>query len=251
MQLRGLNLADTCESKAKIEILIGRDAFWRIIDASHFEKLNNTMTCVPTIFGFALQGSGSSGPCSANVLVSASDVQVLWDLETLDIRDEAEMSVTDREFDLRALWVKNRFCEIEEGVELKVLGLNWNPDKDVLALEVKGLVNSLGGLNNTKRCVLQTAKRIFDPVGLIAPFAVRIKCLLQEIWERDMDWDDDLPEDLRLKWITWCNEIRTLKEIVIPRNCLQDCGKGLAEIHIFCDASLRAYWGNILYNVCR
>ncbi|XP_055928649.1 uncharacterized protein LOC129959781 [Argiope bruennichi] len=105
--------------------------------------------------------------------------------------------------DLRALWVKNAFCESEEeGGELKVLGLNWNPNKDVLSLEVKGLVDSLGGLNNTKRCVLQTAERIFDPVGLIAPFVIRVKCLLQEIWERGMDWDDDLPEDLRLKWIT-------------------------------------------------
>ncbi|KAF8792540.1 hypothetical protein HNY73_004124 [Argiope bruennichi] len=131
--------------------------------------------------------------------------------------------------------------QLEECVELKVLGLNWNPDKNVLSLEVKGLVDSLGGLDNTKRCVLQTAARIFDPVGLIAPFVVRIKCLLQEIWGRGMDWDHDLPEDLRLKWITWCNEIRTLKEIVTPRNCLQDIGKGLQEIPIFCDASLRAY----------
>ncbi|KAF8795016.1 hypothetical protein HNY73_002918 [Argiope bruennichi] len=98
MQSRDLNLADTCENKAKIEILIGGDVFWRIINASHVEKLNNTVTCVPTIFGFALLGtqSGSSGPSSANFL-SASDVQVLWDLETLGIRDETEMSVTDRE----------------------------------------------------------------------------------------------------------------------------------------------------------
>ncbi|KAF8787984.1 hypothetical protein HNY73_009527 [Argiope bruennichi] len=43
---------------------------------------------------------------------------------------------------LRGLWVKNEFCETEEGVELKVLGLNWNPDKEVLSLEVKGLVDS-------------------------------------------------------------------------------------------------------------
>ncbi|KAF8794364.1 hypothetical protein HNY73_002352 [Argiope bruennichi] len=88
--------------------------------------------------------------------------------------------------DLRALWVKNGFCESEEeGVELKVLGLNWNPDKDVLSLEVKVLADSSGGFSNTKRCVLQTAARIFDPVGLTAPFVVRIKCLLQEIWERE------------------------------------------------------------------
>ncbi|KAF8789751.1 hypothetical protein HNY73_007668 [Argiope bruennichi] len=436
MQLRGLNLADTCESKAKIELLIGRDVFWGIIDASRVEKLNNMVTCVPTIFEFALQDtqSGSSGSCSANFLVSESDAQMLWDLETLGIKDETEMSVTDRKLldqfkrnlefkdgryeakllwrtdprelenfnlakrpfdelkkgfnknewidnacrktirdqetnriteecdrdrneyfmphravvradkettkvrvvfncgsksgqnlplndclkaapnlnpsilevimkfrrfkvafhgdiekvflmigmspedfgadsvmeaftlssdavtilrsggfklrklrsnnsDFRALWVKNRFCESEEeGVELKAQGLNWNSDKDVKSLEVKGLVDSLGGLDNTKRCVSQTEARILDPVGLIAPFVVRIKCLLQEIWERCMDWDDDLPEDLQLKWITWCNKIMTLKEIVIPRNCLQDCGKGLAEIHVvFCDISLRAY----------
>ncbi|KAF8776870.1 hypothetical protein HNY73_013810 [Argiope bruennichi] len=98
VQSRVLNVADTCESKAKIEILIG-DVFWLIIDASHVQKLNNAVTCIPTSFGFALQGtqSGSSGPCSAYILVSASDVQVLWDLETLGIRDETEMNVTDRE----------------------------------------------------------------------------------------------------------------------------------------------------------
>ncbi|KAF8777068.1 hypothetical protein HNY73_013993 [Argiope bruennichi] len=126
--------------------------------------------------------------------------------------------------DLRALWVKNGFCE-SEGVELKVLGLHWNPDKDVLSLEVKSLVDSLGELDNTKRCVIQTAARIFDAARLIAPFVVRIKCLLQDIWKRGMDWDDDLPEDLRLKWVTRCNEIKALKEIVTPRNCLQDYGK--------------------------
>ncbi|KAF8790905.1 hypothetical protein HNY73_005851 [Argiope bruennichi] len=94
--------------------------------------------------------------------------------------------------DLRALWVKNGFCESEgEGVELKVLGLIWNPNKDVLSLEAKGLVDSLRGLDDTKRCALQTAARIFDAVELIAPIV--------------------------------------------------DCGKGLAEIHIFCEASLRAY----------
>ncbi|KAF8777113.1 hypothetical protein HNY73_014034 [Argiope bruennichi] len=87
--------------------------------------------------------------------------------------------------DWRDLWVKNGFCESEESVELKVLVLNWNPDKDVLSLEVKGLVDSLRGLDNTKRCILQTSVRIFDPMGLISPFIARIKSLLQEIWERE------------------------------------------------------------------
>ncbi|KAF8792536.1 hypothetical protein HNY73_004120 [Argiope bruennichi] len=56
--------------------------------------------------------------------------------------------------DLRALWVKNGFRESEGGVELKLLGLNWNLDKDVWSLEVKRLVDSLGNFGNTKRCVV-------------------------------------------------------------------------------------------------
>ncbi|KAF8769854.1 hypothetical protein HNY73_017453 [Argiope bruennichi] len=120
MQSEGLNLADTRESKAKIEILIGGDVFWRIIDASHAVKLNNTVTCVPTTFGFALQGtqSGSRGPCSVNLIVSASNVQVLWDLETLGIREETEMIVTDR----KLLDQFNRNLKFKDGrYEVKLL----------------------------------------------------------------------------------------------------------------------------------
>ncbi|GBM08391.1 hypothetical protein AVEN_108385-1 [Araneus ventricosus] len=98
--------------------------------------------------------------------------------------------------------MENGFSESEkEGVEMEVVGLNWNPEKDVLSLEVKGLVDNLKSLDNSKRCVLHTAARIFDPVGLMTPFVVQIKCLLLEIWERGMDWDDDLPEYLWRKWI--------------------------------------------------
>ncbi|GBM08389.1 hypothetical protein AVEN_108383-1 [Araneus ventricosus] len=54
MQLRSLNLSNTCENGSKIEVLIGGDVFWRITDGSRVEKINNTVTGVPTIFGFAL-----------------------------------------------------------------------------------------------------------------------------------------------------------------------------------------------------
>ncbi|GFT71688.1 uncharacterized protein NPIL_178511, partial [Nephila pilipes] len=84
--------------------------------------------------------------------------------------------------------------------QLKVLGLNWSPEKDEMSLEVKGLVDSWKSLRNSKRCVLQTAERIFDPLGLIASFVIRIKLLLQEIWERASDWDEELPQDLWQKW---------------------------------------------------
>ncbi|GBN44587.1 hypothetical protein AVEN_137743-1 [Araneus ventricosus] len=72
------------------------------------------------------------------------------------------------------LRVENGLVEGERAGVVKVLGLNWSPDRDVSSLELKGLVDCLKTLKNNKRYVLQTAARIFDPVGLIAPFVVRI-----------------------------------------------------------------------------
>ncbi|XP_035231798.1 cation-independent mannose-6-phosphate receptor-like [Stegodyphus dumicola] len=52
------------------------------------------------------------------------------------------------------------------------------------------IMDSLKSLKSTKRYVLHVAAMIFDPIGFAAPFVVRIKCLLQEIWEQHgMGWE--------------------------------------------------------------
>ncbi|GFT51517.1 hypothetical protein TNCV_51371 [Trichonephila clavipes] len=33
-----------------------------------------------------------------------------------------------------------------------------------------------------KRIVLQSAGKIYDPVGFLSPYTIRLKCLLQELW---------------------------------------------------------------------
>lgn len=154
--------------------------------------------------------------------------------------------------ELEELWETSGLSdgEIERVSQLKVLGLNWCPEKDELSLEVKGLIDSWKTLQNTKRCVLQTAARIFDPIGLIAPFVIRVKLLLQEIWERFCDWDEELPEDLRKKWFAWCEEIERLSDVTIPRNCLLNSSNNLVEVHVFCDASMSAYGTVVYFKYC-
>ncbi|KAJ8011700.1 hypothetical protein DPEC_G00060970 [Dallia pectoralis] len=45
--------------------------------------------------------------------------------------------------------------------------------------EDKGLLDILKGKENTKRSVLQTSARIFDPIGFLTPFTIRVKCLFK------------------------------------------------------------------------
>ncbi|GIY72110.1 hypothetical protein CEXT_809051 [Caerostris extrusa] len=44
-----------------------------------------------------------------------------------------------------------------------------------------------------------TAAKVFDPVGFLSPFVVRIKRLMQEIWERGLDWDSKVTGRIRVQ----------------------------------------------------
>ena len=55
----------------------------------------------------------------------------------------------------------------------------------------------------TKRQVASQAAEVFDPIGLITPFTVRSKMLLQNLWMQDIDWDEDIPTECCRKWTQW------------------------------------------------
>ncbi|GBM74810.1 hypothetical protein AVEN_141729-1 [Araneus ventricosus] len=103
-------------------------------------------------------------------------------------------------------------------------------------------------MGNRKLSLLSTVARVFDPLGFISPFVVRVKKLVQEIWERGVDWDSKLPDDLRIKWEKWCCETGYLSDMRINRCYFSNWDKdaGGIEMHIFCDSSQVAY-GAVAY----
>lgn len=92
------------------------------------------------------------------------------------------------------------------------------------------------------------AAKLFDPVGYITPFIIRIKILMQAIWKKGLDWDQELPSDLGESFKNWCAEVYHLDSVCVNRPYLLvgniDFSK--VEIHVFCDASLLAY-GAVAY----
>lgn len=103
------------------------------------------------------------------------------------------------------------------GSILKVLGLVWRPATVDFVFDPKGLRMILKHRENTKRRVLQSAAGIFDTFGFLTPFTVRIKYLFQEMWERVLRWDEELPPDLTKKWQQWCSELPQLHQLSISR----------------------------------
>ncbi|GFV65777.1 integrase catalytic domain-containing protein [Trichonephila clavipes] len=85
----------------------------------------------------------------------------------------------------------------------KVLGLAWDPENDLIYFDPKDLLKFMSRRGESKRFILSVVGRIFDPIGILGPFVIKLKCLLQELWTLGVEWDSELPPKLRHKWQQW------------------------------------------------
>lgn len=131
-----------------------------------------------------------------------------------------------------------------ETIELKTLGIIWNSVTDNLHYSIN--VN-LDSSNITKRFILSIISQIFDPMGLIGPILIHAKILIQQLWRLQFDWDSPIPNELAKKWIEFSNNLKGLKNFEIPRQVLIT-NPNFIEMHVFCDASEKAY-GACIYIV--
>ena len=96
----------------------------------------------------------------------------------------------------------------------------------------------------TKRQLLRTTARFCDPLGLYSPVSVIGKMLFQDTWCRGRDWIELLHFDLGARWHAWVSSLTSLSQVHIPRWLATS--KESFQVHIFCNASERAY-GAALY----
>ena len=63
----------------------------------------------------------------------------------------------------------------------KLLGVLWDSQSDELLVDLSELSSYANSLPMTKRSVLKVSAKIFDPLGLLSPFIVKLKLLFREL----------------------------------------------------------------------
>ncbi|XP_049294174.1 uncharacterized protein LOC125769484 [Anopheles funestus] len=126
----------------------------------------------------------------------------------------------------------------------KVLGVFWNIHSDSLGYNIKHSNIRPEVLdartNPTKREVLSFVMSIYDPIGMISHITILGRILMRSIHKAVTNWDEQIPEDLGVKWNEWLNLLKNAHQFEVPR-CVLPTNAQSIELHTFVDASEEAF----------
>ena len=129
----------------------------------------------------------------------------------------------------------------------KVLGVSWIPSTDDFTFNFNPELSSKDV--KTPRDLVSISSSLYDPLGLISPFALHGRKMLQRCDAQKSGWDSPLNPTLRQNFEKWAKSIPVLADLRLPRWWNQgiDAPKS-QELHVFSDASATSGYGACAYN---
>jgi len=132
-----------------------------------------------------------------------------------------------------------------------VLGTVWLPQEDLFAFKIKiGLAKenppsedpcSFVPTKVTKRLILSKLAGIFDPNGAGAAVLVKSKIAMQELWQLGLGWNDEVPPEVKWKWMKLFQENIALNTVKFERCLTPPNASGNPSLVVFCDSSRQAF----------
>ena len=116
--------------------------------------------------------------------------------------------------------------------------MQWNVDNETL--EVSRGADKKAPNNIKQRVVLSFVASVFDPLGLFAPFAMKMRILLKTIWAKSgQQWDEKFEVEDEQKYLEWLRELAELKGMPLKRRYFDKSYKKM-DLRNFSDASLES-----------
>jgi hypothetical protein len=118
--------------------------------------------------------------------------------------------------------------------ETKILGMKWDKAKGTLAVDFRGCKQTGEG---TKRGMLQSIARVYDPLGVTSPLMLDAKEIYRKKCEEKHSWDIPLRKEIAESWTKWWDGLP--EEVSVPRSSTPNKEITGINLHGFGDASVK------------
>ncbi|KAM9717459.1 uncharacterized protein ACNS7B_021107 [Menidia menidia] len=100
----------------------------------------------------------------------------------------------------------------------RVLGLQWSIETDEFKFRT-----SVQDRPHTRRGILSVVSSLYDPLGILAPFSMPAKLLLQDLCRQNLKWDEVIPHSLSRKWLDWLEDLQRISSFKVDRCIKPSC----------------------------
>jgi len=131
-----------------------------------------------------------------------------------------------------------RDLDFDHTLTERALGVHWHVTLDTFGFEI-----AIKDEPPTRRGILSVISSIYDPLGFVAPSHLSAKILFQNLFRRQLGWDDLFPKEDLLCWKSWLEGLPRLEQFAINR-CFKPPNSGgiiSCELHHFSGTSDVAY----------
>lgn len=137
----------------------------------------------------------------------------------------------------RAAVVKHLDLDLDKPPLERALGIQWNIQNDKFTFRV-----AMKNKAPTRRNILSVVSSLYDPLGVLSPFTLQAKQILQKLCQESYGWDDLIPDEMTGPWKKWLTELEQLDRFEMDR-CMkpENFTVKTAELHHFSDASQSGY----------
>ena len=129
--------------------------------------------------------------------------------------------------------------KLDDKVTSRALGVHWDLDTDCFVFKVNAKVDLSKPC--TKRSILKLTSTIYDPLGLLTPVTLVAKLLVQELWRDKFEWDEEVTLSLKKRFENWLLRMSDIASTVSVRRSLDLEDGQDVQLHVFCDASEKAF----------
>ena len=132
----------------------------------------------------------------------------------------------------------------------KVLGNIWDTATDMLLFNFNELIEYAKSSPATKRSFLKWFSKIFNPLGLLMPFTIKLTMKFQELCLAKINWDEKADEKLCVTMNNLISELAFVNNVPVSR-CyfLTNLKPFVAQIHGFSDASERVFAAAVYFEL--
>ena len=156
--------------------------------------------------GFNLRKWNSNSPELLRTIEIAESV-----LNSESTIPESQTSVTEEEESYAKLMVS----PFTTSSYAKILGTSWDSQSDNFMFNFTDLIEYARQFPPNKRSLLKFTAKIYDPLGLLSPFVIRLKVLFQHCVQTNIDGIEPLHGEILEIWNNATTELASVMSVKI------------------------------------